>query len=231
MPEIITMPALERFRFHCTDTKPMIRVLIADDHAIVRGGFKQFVADEPDMCVAAEAATGDETISLVREQAFDVVLLDIAMPDKNGIDTLRVIKQVRPEQGVLILSGYPESQYAINLLRAGANGYLNKDCEPDEIVRAIRAVARGHRYLSEAVADTLADNLDKPAGRPHEALSEREFQIFCKLAAGQIPTDIAEELHLSVKTVSTYRARVLEKMRLANNADLTYYAIKNGLIE
>jgi DNA-binding NarL/FixJ family response regulator len=133
---------------------------------------------------------------------------------------------------VLILSGYPESQYAINLLRAGANGYLNKDCEPDEIVRAIRAVARGHRYLSEAVADTLADNLDKPAaGRPHEALSEREFQIFCKLAAGRIPTQIAEELHLSVKTVSTYRARVLEKMRLANNADLTYYAIKNGLIE
>jgi two-component system invasion response regulator UvrY len=160
------------------------------------------------------------------------VLLDIAMPVKNGIDTLRVIKLVRPEQGVLILSGYPESQYAINLLRAGANGYLNKDCEPDEIVRAIRAVARGHRYLSEAVADTLADNLDKPAAaRPHEALSEREFQIFCKLAAGQIPTQIAEELHLSVKTVSTYRARVLEKMRLANNADLTYYAIKNGLIE
>jgi two-component system invasion response regulator UvrY len=229
-PDVITMPALERF--HRTDTKPMIRVLIADDHAIVRGGFRQFVADEPDMCVAAEAATGDETISLVREQAFDVVLLDIAMPDKNGIDTLRVIKQVRPEQGVLILSGYPESQYAINLLRAGANGYLNKDCEPDEIVRAIRAVARGHRYLSEAVADTLADNLDKPAaGRPHEALSEREFQIFCKLAAGRIPTQIAEELHLSVKTVSTYRARVLEKMRLANNADLTYYAIKNGLIE
>src|SRR6185437_6008550 len=160
-------------RFHSRGTEPMIRVLIADDHAIVRGGFRQFVADEPDMCVAAEAATGDETISLVREQAFDVVLLDIAMPDKNGIDTLRIIKQVRPEQGVLILSGYPESQYAINLLRAGANGYLNKDCEPDEIVRAIRAVARGHRYLSEAVADTLADNLDKPAaGRPHEALSE-----------------------------------------------------------
>src|SRR6201997_4212515 len=214
----------------------MIRVLIADDHAIVRGGFRQFVADEPDMCVAAEASTGDETTRLVREQPdgepFDVVLLDIAMPDKNGIDTLRVIRQMRPEQGVLILSGYPESQYAINLLRAGANGYLNKDCEPEEIVRAIRAVARGHRYLSEAVADTLADNLDKPAaGRPHEALSEREFQIFCKLAAGQIPTEIAEELHLSVKTVSTYRARVLEKMRLANNADLTYYAIKNGLIE
>lgn len=214
----------------------MIRVLIADDHAIVRGGFRQFVADEPDMCVAAEAATGDETIRLVREQQdgepFDVVLLDIAMPDKNGIDTLRVIRQMRPEQGVLILSGYPESQYAINLLRAGANGYLNKDCEPDEIVRAIRSVARGHRYLSETVADTLANSLDKPAAaHPHEQLSEREFQIFCKLASGQLPTEIADELHLSVKTVSTYRARVLEKMHMTNNADMTYYAIKNGLIE
>jgi len=214
----------------------MIRVLIADDHAIVRGGFRQFVADEPDMCVAAEASTGDETIRLVREQPddepFDVVLLDIAMPDKNGIDTLRVIRQMRPGQGVLILSGYPESQYAINLLRAGANGYLNKDCEPDEIVRAIRSVARGHRYLSEAVADTLANGLDKPAAtHPHEQLSEREFQIFCKLASGRIPTDIAGELHLSVKTVSTYRARVLEKMHMTNNADMTYYAVKNGLIE
>ena len=164
----------------------MIRVLIADDHAIVRGGFRQFVADEPDMCVAAEASTGDETIRLVREQLtgepFDVVLLDIAMPD--------------------------------------------------EIVRAIRSVARGHRYLSEAVADTLANSLDKPAAtNPHEQLSEREFQIFCKLASGQIPTDIAGELHLSVKTVSTYRARVLEKMHMTNNADMTYYAIKNGLIE
>jgi two-component system, NarL family, invasion response regulator UvrY len=210
----------------------MIRVLIADDHAIVRSGFRQFVADEPDMEVGAEASTGDETIALVRDQAFDVVLLDIAMPDKNGVDTLRVIKQIRPQQNVLILSGFPESQYAINLLKAGASGYLNKDAEPEEIVRAIRTVSRGHRYLSEFVADALADKLEKPAAeRPHEALSEREFQIFCKLASGRIPTEIAQELHLSVKTVSTYRARVLEKMRLSNNADLTYYAIKNGLIE
>ncbi|KND58395.1 DNA-binding response regulator, LuxR family [Candidatus Burkholderia verschuerenii] len=186
----------------------MIRVLIADDHAIVRSGFRQFVADEPDMEVAAEAATGDETIALVREQAFDVVLLDIAMPDKNGVDTLRVIKQIRPKQNVLMLSGFPESQYAINLLKAGANGYLNKDAAPEEIVRAIRTVSRGHRYLSEFIADALAGKLDKPAAeRPHEMLSEREFQIFCKLAGGRIPTEIAEELHLSVKTVSTYRAR------------------------
>jgi two-component system invasion response regulator UvrY len=210
----------------------MIRVLIADDHAIVRSGFKQFVSEEGDMCVAAEAATGDETIALIREEAFDVVLLDIAMPDKNGIDTLRVIKQIRPQQGVLMLSGYPEKQYALNLLRAGANGYLSKDAAPEEIIKAIRTVARGHRYLSEGVADALANKLEKPqVSLPHELLSEREFQIFCKLAAGRLPTEIADELHLSVKTISTYRARLLEKMGLANNADLTYYAVKNGLVD
>lgn len=210
----------------------MIRVLIADDHAIVRSGFRQFVADEADMEVAGEAATGDETIALVRARGFDVVLLDIAMPDKNGIDTLRVIRQIHPTLGVLMLSGFPESQYAINLLRAGANGFISKDAAPDEIVRAIRTVARGHRYLSEATADALAQTLDRPAHElPHQCLSEREFQVFCKLAAGRIPTEIAVELHLSVKTVSTYRARVLEKMGLSNNADLTYYAVKNGLIE
>lgn len=211
---------------------PMIRVLIADDHAIVRSGFKEFVADEPDMEVAAEAANGEQTIALVREQRFDVVLLDIAMPDKNGIDTLRVIKQIRPDQGVLMLSGYPESQYALNLLRAGASGYISKDAAPDEIVRAIRTVARGHRYLSESAADALAQKLTQPDhDMPHEALSEREFQVFCKLAAGQLPTEIADHLNLSVKTVSTYRTRVLEKMGMTSNADLTYYAVKNGLLE
>jgi two-component system invasion response regulator UvrY len=210
----------------------MIRVLIADDHAIVRSGFKEFVADEPDMEVAAEAANGEQTIALVREQRFDVVLLDIAMPDKNGIDTLRVIKQIRPDQGVLMLSGYPESQYALNLLRAGASGYISKDAAPDEIVRAIRTVARGHRYLSESAADSLAQKLTRPEhDMPHEGLSEREFQVFCKLAAGQLPTEIADDLNLSVKTVSTYRTRVLEKMGMTSNADLTYYAVKNGLLE
>ncbi|CAM2144576.1 two-component system, NarL family, invasion response regulator UvrY [Pararobbsia alpina] len=219
-------------RFLKAGLVPMIRVLIADDHAIVRSGFKEFVADEPDMEVAAEAANGEQTIALVREQSFDVVLLDIGMPDKNGIDTLRVIKQIRPEQGVLMLSGYPESQYALNLLKAGASGYISKDAAPDEIVRAIRTVARGHRYLSESAADALAQKLTKPEhDMPHEGLSEREFQVFCKLAAGQLPTEIADDLNLSVKTVSTYRTRVLEKMGMTSNADLTYYAVKNGLLE
>ncbi|MGI4856910.1 MAG: response regulator [Janthinobacterium lividum] len=210
----------------------MIEILIADDHAIVRSGLAQIVSDEADMRVAAETATGDETIAKVREAAFHVVLLDIAMPDKNGIDTLRIIKQIRPTQAVLMLSGYPESQYAISLLRAGADGYVAKDVPPNEILRAIRTVARGHRYLSESTADALAQKLSQPADQlPHELLSEREFQVFCKLSSGRLPTEIAEELHLSVKTVSTYRARVLEKMGMSNNADLTYYAIKNRLID
>jgi two-component system, NarL family, invasion response regulator UvrY len=210
----------------------MIRILIADDHAVVRAGLRQFIAAHDDLSVVVEAANGAEVMDAVRKTELDVVVLDISMPGRSGIDILNSLRQTCPELPVLILSGFAEEQYAVNLLRAGANGYLNKDAAPDEIVRAIRTVARGHRYLSEFVADALADKLERPASeRPHEALSEREFQIFCKLAGGRIPTEIAEELHLSVKTISTYRARVLEKMRLSNNADLTYYAIKNGLIE
>ena len=210
----------------------MIRVLIADDHQIVRAGLRQFISDEPDIRVEGEAASGDEVMTRLREHEFDVVVLDISMPDRNGIDVLKLLRQRHPDLPVLILSTYPEDQYAINLIRAGASGYLTKESAPDDLVKAIRTVAQGRRYVSATVADLLIGGLDKPTDQPlHQTLSKREFQIFCKLAAGQIPTDIAEELHLSVKTVSTYRARVLEKMNLTNNADLTYYAIKSGLIE
>lgn len=208
-----------------------IRILVADDHAIVRTGFRQFVCDEPDMEVAAEAASGEEVVTLVREREFDVVLLDIAMPDTNGIDTLRVIKQIKPRLPVLFLSTYPETQYAVILLRAGADGYVMKDAPPEEIIRAIRTVARGHRYVSEVTAGLLMQKLERPGDQAmHDGLSDREFQVFCKLAQGRKPTEIAEELHLSVKTISTYRARVLEKMRLQSNAELTRYALENGLI-
>ena len=212
---------------------PMIRLLIADDHQIVRAGIAQFIADQGDMQVAAEARSGDEVINLVRQQEFDVVLLDISMPDKNGIDTLRILQQTKPGLRVLMLSGFPEEHYAVNLLRAGASGYIAKDAPPEEIIRAIRIVARGKRYLSETAADLVSAELARPEGaRPlHETLSEREFQIFRKLAAGQAATAIAAELNLSVKTVSTYRSRVLEKMNLKTNADLTYYAIKNALLD
>ena len=208
------------------------RILLVDDHQIVRAGLAQYIAEHDDLTVAAEAASGDEAIRLIRQEEFDVVILDISMPDKNGIDTLRIIKQLKPTLHVLVLSGYPETHYAVNMLRAGANGYLSKDAAADEMIRAIRIVARGRRYLSEAAADLVSDQLMRPSEKMmHETLSEREFQIFRKLAAGQSPTAIADELHLSVKTVSTYRTRVLEKMSLKNNADLTYYAIKNALLD
>lgn len=216
------------------ENPPRIRILVADDHQIVRAGIAQFIADEPDMLVAAEAGSGDEVLALVRRESFDVVLLDISMPDKSGIDTLRILRQSQPDLPVLMLSGFPEEHYAVNLLRAGASGYIAKDADPAELIRAIRIVARGRRYLSETAAELVSAELTRPEGtaRPlHETLSVREFQIFRKLAAGQSPTAIGEELHLSVKTVSTYRVRVLEKMNLRSNADLTYYAVKHGLLE
>jgi DNA-binding NarL/FixJ family response regulator len=210
----------------------MIRILIADDHAIVRAGLKQFIADQIDMQVSGEAATGDEAIALVRAQDFDLVLLDISMPDKNGIDTLKAIKQIRPELPVLMLSGHAEEQYAVNLLRAGASGYLNKETASTQLVGAVRTAVQGRKYVSPSLAQVLAEGVTGGADEPlHAQLSQREFQIFCKLAAGQAVSQIADELHLSVKTVSTYRTRVLEKMGMKSNADLTYYAVKNGLID
>jgi len=210
----------------------MIRILIADDHAIVRAGLRQFIADQPDMEVTGEAASGSEAVQLVRGAEFDVVLLDISMPDRNGIDTLKTLKQLRPTLPVLMLSGFAEDQYAVNLLRGGASGYLNKEAASTQLVGAIRTVVRGRKFVSPALAQILADGVTGDAGRPlHAELSQREFQIFCKLAAGAAVSKIADELFLSVKTVSTYRTRVLEKMGMKSNADLTYYAIKNGLIE
>ena len=210
----------------------LIRILIADDHEIVRAGFAQFIEDQDDMEIAGEAATCDEVIALIRKESFDVVLLDISMPHKNGIDCLRVIRQIHENLPVLVLSGFPEEHYAVNMLRSGANGYIAKNAPPEELLKAIRVVARGKRYLSETAAELVSAELARPNERKlHEMLSAREFQIFRKLAAGQSPTEIGDELHLSVKTVSTYRARVLEKMGLKTNADLTYYAIKHALVD
>jgi len=215
-----------------TVTPTMIRILIADDHAIVRAGLRQFVADQADMQIVAEASTGAEAIAAVRAGEIDVVLLDISMPDKNGIDTLKTLKHVKPELPVLMLSAYAEDQYAVNLLRAGAAGYLNKEAASTQLVGAIRTVVRGPQIRQPLLAQILADGVSGDADRPlHAELSQREFQIFCKLSAGAAVSKIADELNLSVKTVSTYRTRILEKMAMKSNADLTYYAIKNGLIE
>ncbi|MCL4800883.1 MAG: response regulator transcription factor [Burkholderiales bacterium] len=209
----------------------MIRILIADDHAIVRAGLKQFIADEIDMEVTAEAATGAAAVDLVRNAEFDVVLLDIAMPEGSGVDTLRQLKQMRPELPVLILSTYGEDRYAVNLLRAGASGYLNKESAPSQLIGAIRTVVQGRKYVSPPLAEILANDLENGERPTHAQLSQREFQIFCKLAAGIPVSKIAEELFLSVKTVSTYRARVLEKMGMKSNAELTHYAVRNNLIQ
>jgi len=210
----------------------MIRILIADDHAIVRAGLRQFIASEIDMEVSGEAATGTETIDLARNAEFDIILLDISMPEGSGVDTLKLLKQIKPALPVLILSTFSEDQYAVNLLRAGASGYLSKESASSQLIGAIRTVLQGRKYVSPALAEILANDLggtgDTP---PHAQLSRREFQIFCKLAAGVPVSKIAEELFLSVKTISTYRTRVLEKMGMKSNADLTYYVIKNKLIE
>ncbi len=207
------------------------RILIADDHALFRAGVRALLEEHTDWEVAGEAETGDKALNLMRDEDWDAVLLDISMPDRSGIDILRQIRPHKPALPILILSMYPEDQYAVNLLRAGATGYLTKDAVPEEVITALRTLLAGRKYVSNQVAQLLANDVDGD-GRPlHATLSEREFQIFCKIAAGKSVGDIAEELHLSSKTISTYRARVLEKMNLSSNADLTYYAIKNGLIQ
>lgn len=210
----------------------MILVLIADDHAILRQGLRQILADAEDMTVVAEAANGIEVMQMIRsDYRFDVVLLDIAMPGRSGIEVLKQIKDEKPNLPVLVLSMHPEDQYAVRLLKAGAAGYLTKESAPELLVQAIRKVAAGKKYISPSVAELLADRLDNGNGPQHASLSDREFHILLQIAAGKTVSDIAAALSLSVKTVSTYRARVLDKMQMKNNAELTHYAIKNQLVD
>jgi two-component system, NarL family, invasion response regulator UvrY len=210
----------------------IVKVGIVDDHAIVRAGLKQFLSEMVDLRVVGEASSGREAIDLVRTTEIDVLIMDLSMPGQSGIDALAMIRAKAPDVGILILSGYPEEQYAVNLIRQGASGYLNKECEPMEIVNAIRTIALGRRYISPSVAELIAQQLNRKEGSAaHDLLSEREFQVFLKLAKGETAGDIANALSLSVKTVSTYRTRLMEKMGLASNSDLTYYALKNKLID
>ena len=209
-----------------------IRVLIADDHAIVRQGLRQILSDTPDLTVAGEAENGVQAVQMVRTGEWDVVLMDVSMPDRNGIDALKLIKKEYPRLPVLILSMYPEEQYAIRALKAGAAGYLTKQSAPELLVTAIRQVASGKKYVSPSLAEELANAIGDDSERPpHEKLSDREYQTLCMIASGKTPTEIAEALNLSVKTVSVYRARLLEKMNLRNNAELTHYGLKHGLAE
>lgn len=211
----------------------MARVLIADDHALVRAGLKQFLVDDRSITAVGEAATGRETLEKLRDETWDLVILDIGMPDRSGMDILRHVRSGYPDTRVLILSGFPERQYAINMLRAGAHGFLGKESAPDDLLKAVHVILAGRRYLSPTMSELLITEIDNGgADRPiHQQLSKREFQIFCKLASGSSVSEIARELCLSVKTVSTYRSRVLEKMHFKTNADITSYALRNGLIQ
>jgi len=210
----------------------MLRLLIADDHPIVRRGLKQIIAETSDMVVADEASNGWEVLSKVRATNYDVVLLDISMPGRSGVDILRELKNERPGLPVLILSIHPEEQYAVRALRAGASGYLTKKSAPDELVAAIRKVSMGGKYVSSSLAEKLASDLESGDEQLlHNNLSDREYQVMLLIASGKTVTEIADELSLSIKTISTYRSRILEKMKIKNNAELTYYAMKNQLVD
>lgn len=209
----------------------MIRVGLVDDHQIIRAGLRQFLSENVDIRIVGEASNGREAIDLVRTQEIDVLVLDLSMPGQGGLDAIGMLRAKAPDMGILILSGYPEEHYALNLIKKGASGYLNKDCSPNQILEAIRVISLGKRYLTPIVADLLAQQLNRPTDAPlHEQLSDREMQVFLKLAQGATVSDIAGTLSLSVKTVSTYRTRLMEKLNLASNSDLTYYALKQNLI-
>ena len=209
----------------------MLRLAIVDDHKIVRAGFREMLSDELGIRVEFEAASGEEAMQKLRETPCDVLLLDLSLPGQSGVDVLRAVRQRYESLKVLVLSGFPEERYALPMIRNGANGYLCKDCERDELIKAIRTVAQGRRYVSARTAELMADDLAGAGNSlPHESLSERELQVFLRLAKGESVSSIAELLNLSGKTVSTYRSRLLEKIDVNSNAELAAYALRHGLM-
>ncbi len=209
----------------------MLHLAIVDDHKIVRAGFREMLADELGIRVEFEAASGEEALQLLRDTPCDVLLLDLSLPGQSGVDVLRAVRQRYESLKVLVLSGFPEERYALPMIRNGANDYLCKDCERDELIKAIRTVAQGRRYVSARTAELMADDLaGVGSSLPHESLSERELQVFLRLAKGESVSGIAEVLNLSVKTVSTYRSRLLEKIDVTSNAELAAYALRHGLM-
>jgi DNA-binding NarL/FixJ family response regulator len=210
----------------------MIRIVVADDHTIMREGLKQLLASEADLVVAAEAANGHEVLKLVRESDFDVLLLDMSMPGRSGIELIKQVKAEKPRLRLLVLSMHQENQYAVRAIKAGASGYLTKDSASSQLVSAIRKVAAGGAFITADVAEQLAlGAMPEAAGLPHTALSDREYQVFQQLASGVSVTDIADRLNLSVKTVSTHKARLMEKMGIGSQAELIRYALRHHLIE
>jgi two-component system invasion response regulator UvrY len=210
----------------------MIRILTVDDHAIVRNGVKNLFAGRSETATFGEASNAQEAIKLVRDQDWDVVVMDITLGDRSGIEVMKELKAIRPNLPVLILSMHSEAQFARRAFKAGAAGYITKDSLPDELATAINKVAQGGKYVSSTLAEMLVMGIDRGIDRePHEGLSDREFEIMCLIASGKTVTEIAELLSRSVKTISTYRARILEKMGMRTNAEITHYVIQNKLVE
>lgn len=209
----------------------MTHILVVDDHAVVRQGVRQILSEQFQEAVVGEAAGAQEMMEQMRTHNWDVVVLDVGMPGKSGLDALKDLKQASPKLPVLVLSAYPEDQLARRMLKAGAAGYLNKDSAPNELVRALRKILGGGKFVSAAVAELLASNLDDHCEKPlHEQLSDREYQVMCLIAVGKSLKEIADDLCVGVSTINTYRARILEKMQLRNNTELTHYALENRLV-
>jgi two-component system, NarL family, invasion response regulator UvrY len=209
----------------------MIEVFIADDHAVVRRGIKQILADDPEITVIGEASNAEEIMQQLYEKHWDVLILDITMPGKSGLDVLIELRQRKPDMKILILSMHPEEEVALTALKSGAAGYLNKSSVPGELVKAVKRINLGGRYITTSLAESIAFSIEKdPAILPHQYLSDREFQVMCLIASGNTLTEISKILSLSIKTVSTYRTRILEKLNMNTNVELTHYAIKHRLI-
>jgi DNA-binding NarL/FixJ family response regulator len=210
----------------------MTKILIADDHTIFREGLKHILAEYPDLIVSDEASNGQEVLEKVWKNEYDILLLDISMPGISGIDVLKQLRTEKPKLAVLVLSMHPEEQYAVRVLKAGASGYLTKESAPDELIHAIRKISKGRKYITSSLAERLAVEVGTDVEKPlHETLSDREYQVLLMIAAGKTITQIAEEISLSVKTVSSYRARILEKMKMKTNAEIMRYAVLNSLQE
>ena len=210
----------------------MISILVVDDHPVVREGLKQILQGMPETVVLDEAGSAQETLGKISENDYDMVILDISLPDRNGLDVLKDLRRMKPVLRILVVTMHPEEQYALRTLKAGAYGYLTKDAASDELVLATRTICSGRKYIGLSVAEKLAFALDTEAEKlPHELLSDREYQVMCMIASGKTTTGIARELMLSAKTVSTYRSRILSKMRLKNNMELIHYAIKHRLVD